>query len=47
MLGLMVLFAISVYLIVSALVVRRSARWAKNNGRRSWLWGLLGNAIDD
>lgn len=41
MLGLMVLLVIAAYLVISALVVWRAARWAKNNGRRSWLWGLL------
>jgi hypothetical protein len=39
MLGLVVLFVIGVYLVVSALVVLLAARWAKKRGRRGWVWG--------
>lgn len=41
MLGLVVLFVIGAYLIISALVVWLAARWAKKLGRRGWVWGGL------
>ncbi len=41
MLGLVVLFAIGIYLAISALVVWLAARWAKKHNRRGWVWGSL------
>ena len=41
MLGLMVLLALGVYVAVSTLVIWLAARWAKNSGRRGWVWGSL------
>lgn len=39
MLGLAVLFFIGVYLLISLLAIKLAARWARNRGRRGWVWG--------
>ena len=41
MLGLMVLLALGIYLSVSALFIWLATRWAKNRGRRGWVWGSV------
>lgn len=41
MMGLMVLGALAVYLLVSVLVTKKAAGWAKANNRKPWLWGGL------
>ena len=46
MFGLIVLMAIATYLIISALVVWLSVRWAKKRGRRGWLWGSFADKGD-
>jgi hypothetical protein len=41
MLGLVVVFFIGLYLIISLLVIFFSARTARKHGRRGWVWGLV------
>jgi hypothetical protein len=41
MLGLAVVFFIGLYLIISLLVIFFSARTARKQGRRGWVWGLV------
>lgn len=41
MLGLVILFFIGLYLLISLLVVLFSAYLARKHGRRGWVWGLV------
>ena len=41
MFGLVVVFFIGLYLLISLLVIFFSARTARKHGRRGWVWGLV------
>lgn len=42
MLGLVILFIFGVYLAISVFVTRYVMAWARESGRRPWLWGCIG-----
>ena len=41
MLGLAILFIFGVYLAISIFATRYVMAWARENGRRAWLWGCI------
>jgi len=45
MFGLVVVFFIGLYLLISLLVIFFSARTARKHGRRGWVWGLVATFV--
>ncbi len=45
MFGLVVIFFIGLYLLISLLVIFFSARTARKHGRRGWVWGLVATFV--